>query len=223
MKIEPFYFRDLAYVKSKVPSFILKELKQEAKNILENPNQYKKWNKKLAGNLEKEFLTQKSEEILQPTLNCLANEFLNKFSCHSDYSDDPTQFEPRCWQTEDVWINFQKKCEFNPIHSHSGKLSFVLWVQIPYDLKDELSLSNSVNSNMPLNSLFQFISTDLLGNITTEEIFVNKSYEGTIIVFPSSLNHQVYPFYTSDDYRISISGNLRLVEKPTSISQISYH
>ena len=37
---------------------------------------------------------------------------------------------------------------------------------------------------------------------------IDKAWEGTMILFPSSLNHNVYPFYTSDDYRISISGNL---------------
>ena len=36
MDIEPFYFKNLAYVKSKVSSSTLEELKQEAKFILEN-------------------------------------------------------------------------------------------------------------------------------------------------------------------------------------------
>jgi hypothetical protein len=29
-------------------------------------------------------------------------------------------------------------------------------------------------------------------------------------MFPSSLNHEVYPFYTSDDFRITIAGNIML-------------
>ena len=28
-----------------------------------------------------------------------------------------------------------------------------------------------------------------------------------ILLFPSEMYHGVYPFYTSDDYRISVSGN----------------
>jgi len=36
MKIEPFYFKNLAFVKSKVSSSTLKELKKEAKFILKN-------------------------------------------------------------------------------------------------------------------------------------------------------------------------------------------
>jgi aminoglycoside phosphotransferase family enzyme len=51
MEIEPFYFENLAYVKSKVSSTTLEELKKEATFILENSNQFKKYNKELAGNL----------------------------------------------------------------------------------------------------------------------------------------------------------------------------
>ena len=39
---------------------------------------------------------------------------------------------------------------------------------------------------------------------------VDNEYEGKIMMFPSSLVHCVYPFYTSDDYRISLSGNIWL-------------
>jgi len=28
-------------------------------------------------------------------------------------------------------------------------------------------------------------------------------------MFPSQLIHAVYPFYTSDEYRISVSGNIK--------------
>jgi len=75
MEIEPFYFKNLAYVKSKVSSSTLEKLKQEAKFILDNSNQFRKYNKKLAGNLEKEYSTHKSQEILKPYLTSLANEF----------------------------------------------------------------------------------------------------------------------------------------------------
>jgi hypothetical protein len=199
MEIEPFYFKDLAGVKSKVSSKTLEELKQEAKFILENSNQFKKYNKELAGNLEKEYLTHKIQEILKPYLISLANEF-HKHSAENEHYPQ--------WDIKALWINFQKKYEYNPLHNHAGVLSFVLWVQIPYNLKDELSHPNCINSNTPLNSLFEFVCTDFMGRIVQNRIEVDKSYEGTMIMFPSSLHHMVHPFYTSDEYRISISGNL---------------
>lgn len=197
--IEPIYFNRLAYMQSKVSSDVLEKLKNEAKYILENQSQFSKYNKELAGNLEKEYSTDKSKEILEKDLITLANEYHNYSAENEHYPN---------WKIKDLWINFQKKYEHNPMHNHSGDLSFVLWISIPYDLKEELSLPNCKNSNTPVNSLFEFIFTDFLGKIVTSRIEVDKSYEGTIIMFPSSLNHTVHPFYTSDDYRISISGNL---------------
>jgi hypothetical protein len=39
-----------------------------------------------------------------------------------------------------LWVNFQKKGEFQPIHNHSGMFSFVIWMDIPYHSKDEAKL-----------------------------------------------------------------------------------
>jgi hypothetical protein len=197
--IEPIYFKHLGYVQSKVSSDVLEKLKNEAKFILKNQGQFQKYNKELAGNLEKEYSTDKSKEILEKDLITLANEYHLHSQENKHYPN---------WKIKDLWINFQKKYEHNPMHNHTGHLSFVLWISIPYDLKEELSLPNCKNSNTPVNSLFEFIFIDFLGRVVTSRIDVDKSYEGTLVMFPSALNHMVHPFYTSDDYRISISGNL---------------
>jgi len=39
-------------------------------------------------------------------------------------------------------------------------------------------------------------------------IFTDKTMEGTVSMFPGTLTHCVYPFFTSDDERISIAGNI---------------
>jgi len=46
-----------------------------------------------------------------------------------------------------------------------------------------------------------------LGNIRSHDLPVDKSYEKKLLLFPATMRHSVYPFYTSDDYRISVSGN----------------
>ncbi len=107
----------------------------------------------------------------------------------------------------EIWVNYQKKYEFNPVHLHTGIWSFVIWVQIPYNLDDELKNLSSINSNSNIPSTFQFIYENIYGSVT-EELYINKSHEGTIILFPSNLKHCVYPFYTSNDYRISVAGNI---------------
>ena len=61
---------------------------------------------------------------------------------------------------------------------------------------------------MKLRSSFQFSYTDILGRISQFNYDLNKSWEGIMLFFPSQLEHQVYPFYNCDDYRISVSGNV---------------
>jgi hypothetical protein len=197
--IESQYHTQLLYVKSKVSDNILRQVKEEAKYILKNESEFKKYNKGLAGNIEKEYSVQKSSKILENEIIALANEHYKQMNKDENYPH---------WNLTGMWINFQKKHEHNPLHDHTGNLSFVMWVQIPYDLQEELNLANSKTSNAPSNSLFSFVYTDVFGQIAVNNLRVDKSYEGTIIIFKSNLRHMVYPFHTSDDYRISISGNL---------------
>jgi hypothetical protein len=117
------------------------------------------------------------------------------------------------------WINFQQKHEYNPMHVHDGILSYVLWYKIPYTIEDETKygagskegggrviVDGDVDLRRNVNGQFEFIyPIDV--NVSSQIIPVDKSWEGTIAVFPSNLNHQVYPFYTSNDYRITMSGN----------------
>lgn len=112
---------------------------------------------------------------------------------------------------DDLWVNYQKKYEFNPLHCHGGILSFVIWVQIPYDINEELALDIGKHSisEEPLTSKFQFVFPGANGQLAQVSIPVSKDYEGVICTFPAFLQHQVFPFYTSDEERISVAGNIR--------------
>ena len=52
-------------------------------------------------------------------------------------------------------------------------------------------------------------------------IEADHHWEQVIILFPSITQHCVYPFYTSDDYRITVSGNLYL--NPVTSPAVSYY
>ena len=111
-------------------------------------------------------------------------------------------------QLNQLWVNFQKKHEFNPVHNHSGLFSFIIFVQIPYDLEREKKEGPGSLSNSNFTSCLQFHPTTMLGRQSEETIHVDKSYEGGIYFFNAELMHCVYPFFTSDDYRITVSGNV---------------
>jgi hypothetical protein len=53
--------------------------------------------------------------------------------------------------------------------------------------------------------MFEFV-----GDNYSFQIPVSKQMEGSIIMFDSSQRHLVYPFYTSDEFRISFSGNINV-------------
>ena len=119
------------------------------------------------------------------------------------------------WIMDKWWVNFQKQHEFNPRHDHGGVFSFVIWVKIPTDWREQHALPISANSNTPKASDFEFQFTDILGTITSNTYRLDKESEGIMLFFPSQLQHQVYPFYNCDKERISISGNIRFETKET--------
>jgi len=121
--------------------------------------------------------------------------------------------ESKPFYIESLWVNYQKKHEFNPPHDHSGIYSFVIFVQVPYDLQKEHQYFADVKTEgeQIYTSKFGFINTDYSGDIRCDVLNVDKSYEGKMIMFPSKQLHQVFPFYTSNGYRITVSGNLRLL------------
>lgn len=106
-----------------------------------------------------------------------------------------------------LWVNHQSKHEFNPPHDHGGLYSFVIWVTIPYDLKTEKALYRDGTGQA---SQFVFSFTDPLGSIRHVPLPVDKSWEWEMVLFPAGMHHFVNPFYTSDEQRVSISGNLSL-------------
>ena len=106
------------------------------------------------------------------------------------------------------WVNYQKQNEFNPIHNHTGIYSFVIWMKIPYDCKKQNQKDIARLSNSPSIGQFQFKYSTILGNGASYEYDLSPHYEGTMLFFPSLLDHQVYPFYDCDEDRISVSGNI---------------
>jgi hypothetical protein len=109
----------------------------------------------------------------------------------------------------DFWANKSKKTEFNPLHDHAGVYSFVIWMKIPTDYREQHNLPHVRGTNSPSASDFAFVYHDILGKTRTKHYLLDKDSEGTILFFPSQgMGHMVYPFFESDEERVTISGNL---------------
>jgi hypothetical protein len=205
--VELHTFKNLGFLTHKFSEDLLKPIKEEVCKIKEdfnNPNN-EAFNYKLAGNIAHEYKLKTSVQHLEEIIKPLIGIYDQQFDFIST-QNQLTQNAPIV--LDDAWVNFQKKHEFNPNHSHRGIISFVIWLEIPYYIEDELKNSSGNASNYNSTANFEMSYTDILGKIRTFLIPVDKKIEGTICLFPASLVHCVYPFYTSDEYRISVSGNV---------------
>jgi hypothetical protein len=178
----------------------LAPLKNEINEIQADFNKAAPLNSDLVGHIKKEFRLSKSKKLIQSLTKPFLAEYTENYLKH-EHTLDTDNF-----RLGKIWVNFQKKHEFNPFHHHRGVVSFVIWISIPYNSEDEAKIYPDVNENNKAGS-FEFQYLNYLGQIKFKTIPADKKYENTMIMFPAGLKHCVYPFYTSDDYRISVSGN----------------
>ena len=110
----------------------------------------------------------------------------------------------------DLWVNHQYQTEFNPYHFHGGMYSFVIWMKIPTDWREQnqLPFLDGMREEDKKPSIFEFQYLDMLGNIKHYGYRLDISMEGHMLFFPARLMHTVYPFYNCDEDRISVAGNL---------------
>ena len=100
---------------------------------------------------------------------------------------DPTRF----MKLHNLWVNYQKPGDYQPMHNHSGIASFVIFVDIPFG-NEEREIHNS-------NGTFQ---------LEAEVLPVDRSWNGVILMFPSTTKHAVYPYQSTNKERITVSGNI---------------
>ena len=187
-------------LKTRIPVRVFSELTNDLQRQVDAKP--RKYNNDLAGHLETE-LQYNINGSFKECVDAMFQEYRKRFDfhCNDDYVIDSSS-----------WVNFQKKHEYNPLHFHYQDVSWVIWVTIPYDLRTEMNLPSMKESNSNVASKFQFVFNKLDGGISTHEIDIDQTWEGVLMMFPAYLKHQVYPFQTSDEHRISIAGNIKIIK-----------
>ena len=173
-------------------------------------NKKERRNKYLAGNISNSYtLLDRGNwfwmNVILPLIKVYADNFGNLGMKFPTSVEHP--YELSAW-----WVNYQKQNEFNPLHDHNGVYSFVIWMKIPKDIgyKKQNRIKISADSNNPSASAFSFVYSDILGLNSDYYYALEPEDEGRMLVFPSQLRHQVFPFYNCDEERISVSGNVSL-------------
>lgn len=193
MMYEEIRFPNPGVLKTRIPDDIFQQIKTDALN---DANDQIAYNENLVGQIKGEYEIKLTPQ-LQKIINDMWIQYRHRFDC---YLNEP-------YHIPDVaWINLQQKHEFNPVHRHEGIASWVIWLNIPYDLNDELNVfPDSRNKSA---SLFHFYYNSLTGAQDNYPLMIDKHWEGTMVMFPALLKHSVHPFYTTDETRISIAGNI---------------
>lgn len=195
------------YVETTLPSDVFRDLNNDVNSLFEtNFSNTEKGNGRLYAAIENEYMLE-----VRPNL-CKFIDIITK-----QFVSSTNHFNPR-YKKIDVnalWVNLQKKHEFNPVHNHSScDLSFVTWLNVPYDLTEEKKQPHVTNSEF-VNSTTQFhffhINPYFKGSLQSTRYTVDQNSVGKLILFNSLLQHTVYPFFTSDGYRISVAGNIKLM------------
>ena len=104
-------------------------------------------------------------------------------------------------QMQSIWSVLQYENEYNPQHNHSHcQISAVVYLKIPDMKPRNIPHKKDRDGNIEFN----YSNTT---DIFTSGSFVIKPKAGTIILFPNTLHHQVYPFQGSGERR-SIAYNM---------------
>jgi hypothetical protein len=200
---------------TEVDSNFTKELIVEGRKLTKKEDD---WNPRLAGNLKYGRSYHYKEDYLlkvEPYLKTYVERFFN--GLYSQYGQNnkmverllQVQHDRRQLRQGDVrldtlWVNFSQKHDFNPPHTHSGILSFVIYCQVPKEIFEVQADSNSQTAGE-----ISFLYGEPISKLQGNEYPV-KPYENLMFIFPAELKHFV-PTYWVDAERISVSGNFVVV------------
>jgi len=104
---------------------------------------------------------------------------------------------------DSLWVNFSQKYDFNPPHTHTGMLSFVIYLKVPKRIFEVQADSNNQKAGEIIFAYGEGL------HLTGSEYPV-KVFEDLMFIFPANLRHYV-PAYWVDEERISVSGNFIVV------------
>jgi len=199
MEISNENFSNLGFLKVILSDEDIKPIVDEVSELQKNFDGVTRFNQGLAGHLNNEYHLFKCKTYMESLLLPLVYEYKKTFP-HFGCKEQG-------YILETAWVNFQKKYEFNPVHYHLGIFSFAMWLKVPYYIEDEIRTFPYIKPEENITANFCFQYTDSLGEICRHPIPADKNLENSLIFFPAKMRHFVNPFYTSDEYRISVSGN----------------
>lgn len=179
-------------------------IRQEINIIENNFETYEQINHAHTSTIKKEYKILQSKQHIEKLLLPFVKIYIENFDMSVSDND---------FYLESAWVNFQHKGEFFSPHTHNGNFSFVIYIKVPFFIDDERKYLSTENKKISTATAFNFLYTDSLGEIKPHSLPIDKTWENKMLFFPGRMLHSVQPFYTSNDFRISVSGNIKQVIK----------
>jgi hypothetical protein len=183
---------DKRFVKYQYTREDMEPVWQEINKVIEDADNAIDYRSHLAGHIREEY---QLADAVKPHVNRLLAPLIEQYSRFVTL--------PKALGLGSVWVNLQRKNEFNPPHTHDGLLSFVMWMKIPYAFSVE---DKDNQAKKPLSGRFGFI-IPVGDECKTMYLDSDSNAENTIVLFPANLMHFVNPFQSSDELRITVSAN----------------
>ena len=197
-------------LKSELPDDLVKEFLDDLNTIRSSPEktQGHQFGHRLAGNLYRELL------VSHPVMLKWKQKYFDPLIVHYATSHYKNKKLKQIIVTAS-WHNIQKSGDFNPNHTHthfedrhiSPDISTVGYLKLSKSMKDY----KHSKEHHSVGGMIEFTEG-------TEDMFTNANYlvepiTKDFYIFPSSLRHAVYPFYSDSetDERISFSFNAKIV------------
>ena len=157
----------------------------------------------LAGHLdkEKEYVSNDDKKFFVENMQ----KHIDDFKKHTEFYLNKTMFTEL--KLKSLWINFMKRGDFNPPHTHGGDITFVIYLDVPTEIYKQDFVNTDFNGG-PGAIYFTYGDP---ANKWSNNMVKLKPNTGDILMFPTNLHHMVAPF-KSDVTRISVSGNFEITK-----------
>ncbi|MBD1164610.1 hypothetical protein IDG86_02375 [Pelagibacterales bacterium SAG-MED13] len=183
--------------KTRVTNNFIKKLNQEFD--LKVKSNFKDYSSELTSQIKNEVKINKSfvDKYLSKEIKKFALDFLRKDNIKNI----------KDIKILNLWVVRQFKGEYNPVHYHTGDLSGVGYIKIPYNMTTNKLVKNK---KIKTNGTIDFINGQK--NFLSQSIYNIIPKVGDLILFPNYLMHTAYPFNVKGERR-SYSFNIKIVYK----------
>ena len=175
------------------------------KLLLERGNESREKNldnrTKLAGQIENEYYYENYEDWFFSGITDYVDAFC---MVAKERQDDTFETPPKGWILKSLWINYQQANEYNPPHNHRGHISFIIYLQVPEEIKKENEQRKADHNNPGPGTINFNFGVQLPFSL---RLFHHLPEVGDLFIFPSWLDHHVHAFKSNVE-RISVSGNI---------------